>query len=154
VYGEAAMCVERLAHDTETDSMRHDQHHEIYRMEREWDNALREEDAMLWTQRNGEQIDVRDMTDSHLINSGRMVYRRYRSLAVEVTEVYAFSPPTGDMASYDYECAEIVTWEQIRACEFWLLAFAEEVNIRQLSPEWQLPTRKTVSALPGLEVTA
>jgi hypothetical protein len=46
VYGEAAMCVERLAHDTETDSMRHDQHHEIYRMEREWDNALGEEDAM------------------------------------------------------------------------------------------------------------
>lgn len=64
----------------------------------DWDNR-----PATWTTREGDVIQISDMTDSHLINTLRMMDRKGFVPATEVIEYLSGSRPNGDAAMDAWE---------------------------------------------------
>lgn len=101
-----------------------------------------DESQPVWTTKDGQEIPVSGMTTSHIINAGRMVYAKYQSLAIDLTEFYSCAPPSADAAELSWEMAEAAGLEEVRACLYWLYAFAEELERRGLKTTYQLPQKR------------
>jgi len=70
----------------------------------------------LWTQKNGDKIRICDMSDSHIVNTVRMIKRKaeFKKMQVDVGFL-SCGRPQGDMAqdAFDRECCEAwnKSWE-------------------------------------------
>jgi hypothetical protein len=93
---------------------------------------------VVWTQRDGTEILVSEMATSHIVHAGRLVYRKYQSIAIEATQFYSYAAPTADAASMEWEGWHNGIQQEITECEYWLETFADELIRRGIRPTWQI----------------
>lgn len=110
----------------------------------------------VWTTREGEEIPIKKLGDTHLINILRMLWRNRRRLAYAQTlEAFSFGPPQGEMAQMAYEDAlEECFDSEADPDDFFYRTYAtlvEEAEKRDLQwePQPPQPERKELMAPPA-----
>jgi hypothetical protein len=90
---------------------------------------------MLWKTRDGSVLDIKDMSDKHLLFSHRLINERYNDINSNISAAWSISGIiNGDMAQY-YIDRDIEIMEDLSfSCRTTMTNLEKEMRLRGLTP--------------------
>jgi hypothetical protein len=90
----------------------------------------------MWTTRTGEQISVRNMTDTHLRNARRMMLRTVDHWERQGVSALMFTGSNSDAVGYEAEISMNHALERELRAQRWVEIFTQELRRRHPIAAW------------------